>query len=198
MLDDSGIIPLSRVRQCEVAPLIIFLDMQAEFVSEGRLLHIRNATPALHNARLLLDHARNTQLSIAHCRFRHYGNYFNPNTPYSTWIESFEPNGSEMVFEREKPSCYTNPSFEQMMNAGGGRSAIVAGFMGSTSCLATIIDAHERGHKLKFAHDASASIASGHLSETQAHHAAIHVASHFGDLITTREIINQTVEYQHE
>ena len=198
MLEDTSIIPISRVRQCEAAPLIIFLDMQAEFVSEGRLLHIRTATPALHNARLLLDHARSAQLSIAHCRFRHYGNYFNPNTPYSTWIEGFEPNGSEMVFERDKPSCYTNPSFERMMESGGGRNSVIVGFMGSTSCLATLIDAHERGQNMKFAHDASASIASGHMSEIQAHHAAIHVASHFGDLITTEEIVTQTVEYRHE
>ncbi|MFP3944438.1 MAG: cysteine hydrolase [Alphaproteobacteria bacterium] len=195
MLDHPRIIPFSRVRRCELAPLIIFLDMQAEFVSEGRLLHIENTAPALSNARLLLEHARETGLSIAHCRFRHYGNYFNPDTPYSTWIEGFEPHGSEMVFERNKPSCYTNPSFERMMEAGGGHHAVIVGFMGSTSCLATIIDAHERGQNMKFAHDASASIASGHMSELQAHRAAVHVASHFGDLITTEEILTQCVEY---
>lgn len=192
MLDQNDVVLFSPVRQCEESPLIIFLDMQAEFVSEGRLLHIRSATPALNNARLLLSHARKGHLSIAHCRLNRYGTYFNPNTPYSTWIEGFEPNGSEMVFERDKPSCYTSPSFARMMDAGGGRHALIVGFMGSTSCLATIIDAHERGHNVKFVHDASASIASGHMSEVQAHWAAIHVAAHFGDLITTREVVAQT------
>lgn len=195
MLEDSTVIPLSRVRRCESAPLFVFMDMQAEFISEGRLLHIRDASPALSNARRLLDHARRNGLPIAHCRFRHYGNYFNPDTPYSTWIEGFEPTGSEMVFEREKPSAYTCPAFARMMEGGGGRNAVIAGFMGSTSCLATLIEAHERSHNVKFAHDASASIASGHMSEIQAHGAAVHVASHFGDLVTTAEIITETVEY---
>jgi len=198
VLEEHDIIPLSRFRRCEIAPLIIFLDMQVEFVSAGRLLHIRNAARALSNATHLLTHARSNGLAIAHCRYRHSGNYFNPNTPYSTWIEGFEPNGSEMVFERGKPSGYTNASFERMMESGGGRNAILVGFMGSTSCLATLIDAHERGHHVKFAHDASASIASGHMSEVQAHRAAIHVASHFSDLVTTEEIVTQTVlEFRH-
>ena len=74
---------------------------------------------------------------------------------HSAWISGFEPKRSDMVFERQQPSCYTNQLFEDVVSQTG--SFAIAGLVAEESCLATAIDAAHRGHHVTFLSDASVS-----------------------------------------
>ena len=185
----AAVLPLSRYRPSAAAPLIIFVDLQNEFVFEGRPLQIKSAESALANCRRLLEGARAARLSIAHVRL--VGSAFHHASHGAEWIDEFRPYGSEMVFERETPSCYGSPAFCKMMDAGGGASAILAGLAGSTSCLATLIEAEQRHHKVCYAHDASSSNARSFEQEKTIHEAAVQIASQFVELVGTSEILDR-------
>ena len=57
----------------------------------------------------------------------------------SAWISGFEPRRSDMVFERQQPSCYSNHLFENVVSQAG--SFAIAGLVAEETCLATAIDA---------------------------------------------------------
>ena len=52
---------------------------------------------------------------------------------------------SDMVFERQQPSCYSNQLFENVVSQAG--SFAIAGLVAEETCLATAIDASRRGHQ---------------------------------------------------
>ena len=47
-----------------------------------------------------------------------------------------------MVFDRDKPSCYSNGLFSELMEGSEGHF-VLAGFAGETACLSTAIDAYQ-------------------------------------------------------
>ena len=189
---EATVLPISRYRPTRSAPLFIFVDLQREFLMEGRPLQIVGADPALANCRCLLALARAQRFPIAHVRLESAA-FYDANGG-SEWIEEFRPHGSEMVFLHPKPSCYSNSEFKNMMDRGGGAAAILCGLAGSASCLATLIDAHANSHKVQFAFDASSSNALGVDMEIAVHEAAVCIASQFAELLPTKRILAQLSE----
>jgi nicotinamidase-related amidase len=185
----ATVLPLSRYRPTPAAPLFIFVDLQREFTLEGRPLQMRGSGPALANCLRLLNLARFNRFPVAHARLTEHAVTFHREERGAEWIDEFKPHGSEMVFERDGPSCYISPAFLNMMEEGGGSSAILAGLAGSTSCLTTLIDAQVSGHNVRYAFDASWSHALSLEDETEMHDAAVTVAAQFVDLIETDEVV---------
>ena len=186
----SGIVlPLNRFRPTTSAPLFVFIDLQKEFVLEGRPLQIRSAESALANCRRLLHFARAERFPIAHARLS--GAAFHRAANGAEWIDEFRPHGSEMVFERVGPSCYSSSMFHRMMDEGGGEAAVIAGLAASTSCLTTLIDARKAGHHAKFVSDASSSNAGLPGHEPSVHEAAVHILEQFVEVVTTDDVIAQ-------
>ena len=170
-------------------PLLILVDLQREFMTDGSFMQIVESGPALQNCRRLLAHARSRGWPIAHVRWVHQANRSGRASEFTDWIEGVRPQASEMVFEKEFPSCYTDQAFAKMMDAGSGNSAVVAGLAGSVSCLATLIEGSSRAHKLVFAADASASHGIRDVSEKQAHEVAVFIASQFVPVVDTLTLI---------
>ncbi len=187
----SIVLPLSRYRPSAVAPLAIFIDLQREFLLEGRPMRIAGIRAAIDNCQKLLIAARENRLAIAHIRLSPKAVAFNECAGGSDWIEGFTPYGSEMVFERLSPSAYSNPNFLRMMEENGGTAAILAGLCGSTSCLATLIDAERYKHNVAFVFDASTSNAKSFDKESVIHDAAVQIASQFVEVISTSAAIDQ-------
>ena len=121
----SNVLPLSRYRPSLAAPLVIFVNLQKEFLFEGRPLQIKGANAALANCRSLLKFARAERLSIAHVRLADWA--FHHANHGAEWIEDFQPYGSEMIFERDAPSCYSSNEFSRMMDQSGSAASLLVG-----------------------------------------------------------------------
>jgi nicotinamidase-related amidase len=170
-------------------PLLLLVDLQEEYLTKGRASYIESAPEALKNCSLLLDLARRHTWPVAHTRWLRRGNRFNPTLRFSEWVPAFRPQTMDMVFERGAASCYADQSFRAMMEAGGGDPVILAGFTGSVSCLATLIQGASQGHEYIFVSDASASPASGDRSETEAHQCAAFIAAQHVKVARTCEFL---------
>jgi nicotinamidase-related amidase len=128
-----------------------------------------------------ITHARNMGLPIAFTRHAERAGSIEGS---AAWISGFEPKRSDMVFERQQPSCYANQLFGDVVSRTGGFA--IAGLIAEETCLATAIDASHRGHHVTFLNDASVS-RSRHDADAQSVHAVTTRAMElFADVATTR------------
>src|SRR5205085_7039976 len=174
-----------------VVPTVVLLGLQAEYVATLRALGVPGATAAPANCRVALAHARAKGFPVAFVRWLARSAFFNPATRFSRWIEGFEPFGSDMVFERDQPSCYASASFDQVMTECGG-NFVLAGFAGETACLATAVDAFNRGHRIKFLSDASASHPLDEVAAGDVHRIVSKVIGLYAETILTRNWVAAT------
>jgi nicotinamidase-related amidase len=172
------------------APTLVLLDLQQEYVASPRLFAMPHAASAIENCRSALTHARRLGLPVAFFRMLGRTPYFNPAQAYSRWIPGFEPVGSDMVFERNKPSCYANREFAHAMSESGGHF-VLAGFSGEAGCLATAVEAFHRDHKVTFLADASASHGLERIAAPMVHETVTEMISLYGTVTTTRSWIAQ-------
>jgi len=173
-------------------PTLVFVDMQKEYLAAPRMMAIPEIAEALANCRKLLDHAREFGLPVAFVRWLdRAGPFFNQATPFAGWIEGFEPQRNEMIFERKRPSCFASDGFAQFMDHGG-KDVVLAGFAGEAACLATAIDGFHRGHTISFLADASASHALDDIAANDVHRVVSTVAGLYGEVLTTKGWIART------
>jgi nicotinamidase-related amidase len=187
----NQVIYLRALSDASVAPCLVLVDMQQEYVTGSRLMALPHADPALANCRAALDHARSKGFPVAFLRQFSRSAYFNPATAFSGWIEGFEPTGGDMVFERESPSCYSSTPFAQLMDSCGGHFAL-AGFAGETACLSTAIDAFHRKHRFSYLADASASHELGELSAADVQRAVTGIVGVYGEIVTARDWMSES------
>jgi len=103
----------------------------------------------LAHCRAALVHARAMGMAVAFVR-----DGANPRVgSNSDWIKGFEPERSDMIFERRALSCYANAYFEEIAKASG--ELVVAGFPGAGGCLSTAADAVRAGTRITFLEDAT-------------------------------------------
>jgi nicotinamidase-related amidase len=150
-------------------PTVVLVDLQQEYVAAPRRMAVPDASAALTQCSRLLAHARAMGFPVAFMKRVTHTPFFNAATRFSQWIEGFSPLPTEMVFERELPSCYSNEDFANVMNEGAGVNIVLAGFAGESACLSTAIDAYHRGHRLTFLSDASASHAVETVTASNVH-----------------------------
>jgi nicotinamidase-related amidase len=141
----SSVIYLKAMSDPSVAPCVVFVDLQREYIAGSRLMTVADPSSVLANCRAVLCHARMMGFPIAHVRQNSASPFFNPTTSFFEWIAGFEPTSADMVFERNKPSCYSNRLFADLMESCGGHF-VLAGFAGETACLSTAVDAYHRYH----------------------------------------------------
>jgi nicotinamidase-related amidase len=187
----SSVIDLRAYVNPSVIPTLVLVDLQREYIASPRVLAIPEAKGALANCRAALTHARAMGFPVAYVRWINRSPLFNAATPFSRWIEGFEPHGVDMIFERSKPSCYASADFAEVMNEGGG-SFVLAGFAGEAACLATAIDAFHRGHEVTYLADASASHALDDVAAGDVHRIVANVVGLYGRAIATGTWIADT------
>jgi len=184
----SEVVYLRALTDPSAAPCLVLIDMQQEYLAGTRLITLPNAKAALVNCRRALAYARSAGFPVAFLRQVSRSAFFNPATAFAGWIEGFEPNGADMIFERDRPSCYANKQFAELMDSCGGHF-VLTGFAGETACLSTAIDAFHRRHRFAYLADASASHSIGTLSATQAHAAVSQIIAVYGDVLNTQSWI---------
>ncbi|MEL6063142.1 MULTISPECIES: cysteine hydrolase family protein [unclassified Methylobacterium] len=171
-------------RRPRSVPVLVLVDMQQEYEIEGRPLALPSIGPALSNCRLALDHARESGIQVAYVRWIG-APLFQAGTRFARWIEGFEPQGCDMIFDRDRPSCYASPSFADVMERGCP-PLVIAGFAGEAACLATAIDGYHRGQDITFLSDASASHGLDGIAAADIHRSVSAVLRAFGDVMSTQ------------
>lgn len=183
-----NVIPLPRQRH-RSHPLICFVDLQQEYLAEGRALAVEETTPWLDNCRRMLGFAREQRLPIAHFRQLRRGAFLNPATPFADWIGDFRPRPSEMVFERGMPSCYAADGFPEMTEHMDDPYLVIVGLTSTGACMATALDCFHRNQASCFVSDASSSMPIGMASSGQANELSREIIRQYADVMTTDETI---------
>jgi nicotinamidase-related amidase len=187
----TSVIDFSAYVYPAAAPTLVLVDLQQEYISSPRILAIDDPAEALANCRAALAHARAMGFPVAFVRWISRAPLFNAATRFSRWIEGFEPTGVDMVFERDRPSCYASPQFAEVISGSGG-SFVLAGFAGEAACLSTAIDGFHRGHRVTYLADASASHGLDGIPATQVHDVVSRVTGLYGSLMTSKSWIAHT------
>src|SRR5579864_4904948 len=84
LITDMSVIQLIHTAHRADQPLVCFLDLQIEYVAEGRALALESQSPWMANCRRLLALARAERLSIAHFRQLRRGTVLNPATEFAS------------------------------------------------------------------------------------------------------------------
>ena len=187
----SSVIDIRAYVNPSVIQTLVMVDLQQEYIASPRVLALEGTKGALANCRAALAHARAMGLPVAFVRWIDRTPIFNKASRFSRWIEGFEPHGVDMIFERNRPSCYASADFAEVIGGGGG-SFVLAGFAGEAACLATAIDGFHRGHGITFLADASASHALDDIAAKDVHRVISTVAGLYGEVLTTKSWIART------
>lgn len=164
--------------------LLVMVDLQTRSCEDLARDNPQALTQMLDNCRAAIGHAREIGLPIAFTR-RSDGAVPGSRAQPSPWIAGLEPKRADMVFEREQPSCYGNPLFEDVVSRINGFA--IAGFCAEDSCLATVIDAFHRGKQVTFLDDASISRPRYGVDAAAVHAVAARAIELFADGTATRQ-----------
>jgi isochorismate hydrolase len=134
-------------------PTLVLMDLHHDASAVPQPAGTSLLPEALANCRAALRHARACAIPVAFTRqVAPTANMF-ASPAYPRWIEGFEPNRWDMVFDRNRPSCYASAEFREVADEIGG-NYVIAGRFGELSCLSTVIDAYHRDHRPSFLADA--------------------------------------------
>lgn len=179
----SNVIDLLDRGGASFAPTVVLVDLQEATLAQARGRASRLAEKALGNCRLVLDRARAIGMPIAFVRRRPRGLAVLEGR--RNWIEGFEPRRSDMIFERDRSSCYASPEFEQVIRDGGCHF-VLAGLAAESGCLATLVEAFHRGHRAILLRDAAASSPVGRFDADEAHDLVVELVRGYARVMETQ------------
>lgn len=180
----STIVDLRKFRdRGRAVPTLVLVDLHHELFD---LFEVGASGPtrALDNCLTLLRHARALGFPVAFTRRIAEPPSLGAAPTYPRWINGFEPQRSEMVFDRCKPSCYASSDFAEMAEHLGG-NFVVAGQAGELSCLSTAVDAFHRDQRPTFLTDALVTRGGKDLPAATMERGVAHIVSLYVDTDTS-------------
>jgi nicotinamidase-related amidase len=163
--------------------LLVMVDLQMQNCDDSAWDPSCDVARALENCMAAIAHARANGLPIAFTR-RMAEPGSDGSFERSAWIPGFEPRRSDMVFELQRPSCYANHLFDDIVSHS--TSFALAGLGADETCLATAIDAAQRGHHVTFLSDASVSRGRANSDARSVHLLTTKAIELFADVRATR------------
>jgi nicotinamidase-related amidase len=191
----SNVVSLRAFADPGKRPTLVLIDLQQDGAAASRNHANAEALDAIANCRAALAHARQAGFPIAFVRWIGTSSILQTALPRSAWIEGFEPKRTDMVFERNRPSCYASLAFAEVMANDRG-NFVLAGFGGELACLATAIEAFHRGHQFTFLSDASVSHALEDIPARDVHRTITKIIGTYGSIAQTRHWIASST-YRH-
>jgi nicotinamidase-related amidase len=152
-----------------VKPILVVIDIQKEYVTEGRPYFIAGIGPSLERAKGVLSAARADGWDVVHVRHLQDGDVFGRDSAYSGFVAGFEPRKGEAEIVKGDYSCYSAPEFARLMKDNLARPVYVIGYGSTKCCLATIVDGYHRGQKFFYVADASNAKRSERFDEKSLH-----------------------------
>ncbi len=170
-------------------PVLVNIDIQKEYETEGRSYWIRGIQSSLQNAKKILGYARKKDWKVYHVRHIQDGDLFGNKSPYSQFIAGFEPKPGEAEFVKSDYSCYSLKEFVERLGQSKKEDVVITGYGSTKCCLATIIDGYHRGQRFIFVSDASCAKRSEQFDEESLHKHAVDIISSFAKVVSTSEIL---------
>ena len=175
-------------------PVLVLVDVQKEYITEGRPFCLETIGESLNNLRRLLTHARSRGWKIVHMRHQQNAECFSYGSEYSDYIDGFGPQGNELDLVKTDFSCFSCPEFQALVDRARHQEIILAGYGATMCCLSTLIDAHHRGYEFTFVTDATCAKRSARFGEQDMKEHIVDIMAAFANLTTTDELINRKEE----
>jgi len=172
-------------------PVLVLVDVQKEYITEGRPFCLETIGPSLNNIGRLLAHARARGWAVVHMRHQQNSQCFTYGSEFSEFIDGFGPEGEERSLVKTDFSCFSCPEFQALVDRWRNREIIIVGYGATMCCLSTMIDAHHRGYDFTFVTDATCAKRSARFDEQDLKEHIVDIMGAFGNLTTTDEILNR-------
>ena len=171
-------------------PTLVLVDMHHDLSHEENH-SVPLFSDALANCRAALRHARACGIPVAFTRqvVAPVTMVTSPTCP--RWIEGFEPNRWDMVFDRQRPSCYASTQFGEVADELCG-NYVMAGRLAELSCLSTAVEAFHRDHHPTVLSDALMCIPQTGFPVSGMQQAVASMLSHYAQTTTTQAWIRMT------
>ncbi len=166
--------------------LILVVDVQKQYITEGNPFHIRGISHSLENGKKILAAARTHNIPVWHMRHKKE----NENLPHTEFILGFEPAQNEFSFTKQQYSCFSSKELTDKLAQVKPKEIIIIGYGSGMCCLCTIIDGIHRGYQFALVEDASASRDSGYAGEETMHISAINILKQYARIVKTNELIS--------
>jgi nicotinamidase-related amidase len=174
-----------------IKKLILVIDIQNEYISEGRPFHIKEIADSLNTAKQLIQSARDKNIPLWHIAHKQEGKVFSKESELSGFIAGFEPQKEELVFIKDLYSCFSSKEFAEKVTTVQPEEIIIIGYGSSMCCLCTIIDGIHRGFNFTLVSDATASKACEDRSEKEMHQSAINILTQYAKIASAAEVIHE-------
>jgi hypothetical protein len=181
----NTVIDLFRIFPRRNSPMLVLVDVCQSDPCIAASAATEVTSKSLANCRETLAYARAMRFPVAF--FRKSDSYpaIHEKQRVMKWLPGFEPQRSDMVFERTHNSCYDSQAFEQMMQHSN--STFVLAGLGEIAFFATAVDAYRRKHDFVYLADAAISTDFAEESAIGLQRAVVKAISFFGQVTTTRK-----------
>ena len=171
-------------------PTLVLIDMHHDLARED--MHSAPFfSEAMANCRAALRHARACGIPVAFTRQVIAPVNMVTSPAYPRWIEGFEPNRWDMVFDRQRPSCYASEAFTEVADQLSG-NYVMAGRFAELSCLSTAVEAFHRDHHPIVLSDALVCLPQDDFPVMGMQQAMSSILSHFTETTATQAWIRAT------
>jgi isochorismate hydrolase len=143
------------------------------------------------NCRAALRHARACGIPVAFTRQVAAPVNMVTSPTYPRWIEGFEPNRWDRIFDRERPSCYASAEFTEVADELCG-NYVMAGRFAELSCLSTAVEAFHRDHRPIVLSDALMCVPQDQFPVMGMEQAMTSILSHYAETTATQTWIRAT------
>lgn len=167
---------------------LVVIDIQNEYIADGRPFNIRTIHSSLKKAAELLAFARKSKWPVAHVQHVQDSDLFRKDSELASFIEGFEPIAGEVLVQKSDFSSFSSPAFVDFAAAHADKTLVVIGYGSTMCCLATIVDGYHRGYSFEFVRDASASKAGDGLTEESMHEHAAAILSTFASVVNAQDL----------
>lgn len=170
--------------------ILCVIDIQQEYNTPDRPFYIQGIEDSLKNALKVLNHARLNNWEIIHIKHLQLGNIFTHNSPYSNFINGFDPIEGEIICIKDNFSSFSSSEFFKALENKTSSEIYIIGYGSTMCCLSTIIDGYHRGYHFTFVSDASNAKPTAQLTSSVLHHSATEILQTFAKIASTKEILN--------
>ncbi len=168
-------------------PLLCVIDIQKEYVTEGRMFCIPQIEASIGAAKSMLGFARESGWSVVHVRHLQDGQIFSRANEYSDYVPGFEPRAGEIEVSKGNYSCFSSSEFCNVLEQNRQRKIVVVGYGSAMCCLSTIVEGYHRGFDMTFVSDASNAKPTAVHSSAQIHEVMTDVMGTFAKVVTASE-----------
>lgn len=138
----------------DIGPWLLCLDLQREFVVDGRPLCSPGVEDRVEVCRELIAFARQARWPVVHVHRRRDSGLFSEHSEFSRPVAGLEPLASEALYVRSQLSAFAAPGLRRLAPPTPGTRVVLAALSLDNACVATVLQGSDIGLKITVAEDA--------------------------------------------